>query len=129
MERPLTDAGGIFYGPVRPQWAGRDHLALMIARSAASILRIASPRRVCSSARSLRRAPVVVGRPLGGQRFHFTVDCRALRLAAFKIAFKGRPQSVVFRPPQLGYSRSQPRKRVGAIAVYLTVDWMLRCPR
>jgi len=29
---------------------------------------------------------------------------------------------------QLGYSRSQPRKRVGAIAVYRTVDWMLRCP-
>ncbi len=34
---------------LRPQRAGRDHLALMIARSAASILRTASPRRVCSS--------------------------------------------------------------------------------
>ena len=35
--------------PVRPQRAGREHLALMTARSAASILRTASPRRVCSS--------------------------------------------------------------------------------
>ena len=38
-----------FYGPIRAQCAGRDHLALMIARSAASVLRTASPRRVCSS--------------------------------------------------------------------------------
>ena len=78
----------------------------------------------------MRRALFIgIGASLGKQRFHFTVDCRALRFAAFKVVFKGLPESLVFRPPQLGYSRSQPRKRVGAIAVYRTVDWMLRCPR
>ena len=67
---------------------------------------------------SLRRAPFVgVGAPLGEESFHFTVDCRALRFAAFQITFKGRPESLVFRPPQLGYSLSQPRNRSGAMAV------------